>query len=384
MLGLLSVLTMLLVASGLLHAATWADPAQQYLYVLIGLVVACAFLTARESPGGQALLAWCGPVALLSFLVVFARSLGAAGISPLVALESATSADPTAALLRFFRVVIRTANEEAAVQTRHEMFASLLVASYASLAANPRGLARRVVALTVVASAALVLVSLSRAVMLAAAIAPALMLVRYLTRGYLPVGGVLGGLAVLLASPWIIPPVWRIIESRVVDDTLSYEARLGVFGELSAGDVFRRLAVGGGDFGVSTHTMVLDAFLLGGVVAGGTALAIVFMFASLGARAAALYLRTGGIAELAAVGCIALVLVRAFTAGGGLLHLVEWAGLGVAVAVLLAAQPKAERPPVSGRPGDERGSSPAGDRGQGSSIGVGERRSTERARAAGD
>lgn len=335
MFGALALMSFLLTVTGLVYGTAWANPAQHWLYGIIGLTVACALIAALEDPRGRRLVAWCGPVAVTSFLLVFGQSLTAVGGSPTAALSASLGGNPSVALMNVFRVVFRDVDPNLAVAVRHEIFACLLVAAVASWLARPAGVDRLVVSATSIAVTVLLLASLSRAVLLAAAAIPLLMAARFLLRTRLNLSATVAILAGLMASPWVLPAAWRILESRIVDDTGSYDARLGTFNALDAGDVAFRMFLGGGEFGLSTHMMIADAALLGGLMAGAAATVLVGSFAVLGWRAAAAYLQSRPGESVAAAGCVALVLVRCFTVGGGLLHMVEWTAVGVALAAAL-------------------------------------------------
>jgi hypothetical protein len=203
---------------------------------------------------------------------------------------------------------------------------------------------RFVVALTTVVVAGLMILSLSRAVTLAAFLPLLIALVRLFVRGRVtaPVI-VLTGLG-LAATPWLLPPAWRLLESRFLEDTGSYEARLGALSDLTLGDVGLRLFLGGGDLILSTHTMIFDAALRGGLLAGLAAAVVVFVFFRHTGRALLAYFATAQVAALAATGAGCLVLVRAFTGGSGLLHLVEWSAFGLVLAAAILRSPGAPHP----------------------------------------
>jgi hypothetical protein len=150
--------------------------------------------------------------------------------------------------------------------------------------------------------------------------------------------------AVVALSPIIVPPVWTLLTQRFTSDTGSYDARLAALDAGTSRELADRLLIGGGDFGRSTHTMVLDATLRGGIVAGVAAVIVIGVFLRHTVRAAGAFKASGDVAAIAAFGLGSLALVRAFTGGGGLLHLVEWC----AVAALVVAEIDRDRRSRSG------------------------------------
>jgi hypothetical protein len=230
------------------------------------------------------------------------------------------------------------------VQTRHEIFAALLVATYVSLMSRPRGITRVVVVVCTVVVAVLTLVSLSRAVTIAALLPLALGTVAFFLRSRLTGTALTVLVAGIITIPFVLPPVLNVLETRFVEDTGSYEARLGALSQLPIGDVATRLLLGGADFERSTHTMIGDAALRGGILAALGACAVVYVICRHTGRAVRDYFATGQIAALAAAGAGFLALVRAFTMGGGLLHLVEWSAIGIMLAAEIVRRRAAVRP----------------------------------------
>jgi hypothetical protein len=135
---------------------------------------------------------------------------------------------------------------------------------------------------------------------------------------------------VIAVSPVVGPPIWRLLTERFAEETASYDARLGALQGASEG-LLGRLFLGGGDFGLSTHTMLLDATSRGGLLAGLAALVVIAVFLRHVLRAARAFLQWGDVAALAAFGAGALAFTRTFTSGGGLLHLVEWSGVAAMI-----------------------------------------------------
>jgi hypothetical protein len=239
-------------------------------------------------------------------------------------------------LIRYFRIAFHSVNESEAVNTRHEIFAALIVAGYVALICRPTGRLRVVINVSLLVTAALVVVSLSRAVILAGALPLLLAAARALLRTRVSIFAMVLTGAAVVAAPVLGPPLWALFNGRFVEDTGSYGARLQAIANISSGKFASRLLLGGGDFGLSTHTMVLDATLRGSLIAGLAALVVIAVFFRHTARAAAAFMNSGELAALAAFGAGALAIVRAFTGGGGLPHLVEWSAIGAMVAAEVA------------------------------------------------
>jgi hypothetical protein len=337
--GALVVLTLMLLAAAVSYGATsQLQPVQHFVYVLLAICIGSALLTVVADHQARRVAAWSGPVALLSFVLMFGRTLDSAGIGPTVVVSGLVSADPASAFIRFFRVTFHSVSQVEAVNTRHEMFAALIVASCVSFICRPSGRLRVVVNASMVVVAIATLFSLSRAVILAGCLPVALATLRSVLRNRVSLYALALIGIVLAVSPVAIPPIWTLLTQRFTEDTGSYDARLAAIADGTSGDFVGRLLFGGGDLGRSTHTMVLDATLRGGVIAGLAALIVIGVFLRHIIRAARAFMDSGDMATLAAFGAGSLALVRAFTGGGGLLHLVEWSGVAAMVVAEIARQ----------------------------------------------
>ena len=333
------VLTIFAVLTALIHGGLWANPIQHAAYFVVGVVFATALFIALSHPAGKARLVWAAPVAVITFLIIFSRTLQTAGIDPVETFQRAiSSGDPDVIIFGLFRAAFATSDQdEVRANIRHEIFAALLVAVYTTCLAKKVSARAAVIAGTgVIAAVVLVMVSLSRASTLAAmlvviAVATRVVLRNFLSRGTLAVFG-----ALLIASLLTGPRFANLLYRRFFEDTGSYESRLDTYAYSNV-DLFQRVLLGGPELEVSTHVMATDMLLRGGFVAGMAALILMVIFVGRTATAFTRYLEDLSLANLSAFGAGALVVVRSMTAGGGYLGQVEWAAFGVLVAVAMSA-----------------------------------------------
>lgn len=332
--------TAAMTAFAAMHESFWVNPVQNAVYAAVGLYAGACFLTAYRDDRGRRLLVWAAPLTMGVFLVVFGRSMQTAGVNPLAAYRAALLGDRGVILHDVFRVVFTVSGggeEEVLSQTRHEIYGALLIAACVShmVARGRSHVVRLVVLVSELVIAALILTSLSRAVILAGALLVTLVLVRMVLRAHIPASAVFVVLILAAVAPFVAHPLTRIVVDRFLYDTQSYEVREGAWQAYTAPDTLSRLAVGGPALPVSTHTMIGDAFLLGGVVAGVSALLIaVMVLGRMWYACAAEWIDRHDPAALAAAGIVGLAAVRAFTSGGGLLALAMWCAVGIAAGYL--------------------------------------------------
>ena len=222
---------------------------------------------------------------------------------------------------------------------RHEVFGAILVAMCVSAACagirpfssrRPRILYRFSIGL----AAALIIVSLSRSVMIAAAIWPLLALLRPMLAGRLTprvVGGALLGLAVTFALSVI--GLASVLWIRFTEDTGSYGARDRLYEEAYQNIGDAHVTGGVTTAGASSHNFIIDSWLRSGIFGGVCALVVGFIVVGLLIRLAVnLHREPSWVLPTAAL--LALPAVRMFTAGGGLIPPVSWIGLGVAAGLM--------------------------------------------------
>lgn len=313
---------------------------QHLLYAVVGLFTAATVMTAMAHPDGRSLLLWVSPVAVTSFGVVFTVTGYSLGLDPIGAAMSSLIQGNPDVLSGVFRAVFATTSglEAARTNTRHEIFAALLATLYLSWAtARPDRRTRLVMIPTTIAVGALVAVSLSRSIWLAAVLVALAALLRVIIRQRLNPITALVGLAVACIGPFVAADLWDLIQTRIFEETDSYETRLAAF-DLSGPELVTRLLRGGPSQDASgaltsTHNMIADTAFRSGILAAFAAILLVLVFAVHTRRALARFLASGSVQELMAFGAGALVLVRCFTIGGGLLHQAEWFAFGLLIAM---------------------------------------------------
>lgn len=333
----------------LMYSEFSGNSIQHLLYGIVGLFVAGTLTTALAHPSGRSLLLWTGPLALSSFLLVFTAAGYSLGLDPLGAAKaSLVNANPDV-LSGVFRAVFETSggSEEARANTRHEIFAALLATLYVSWAiSKPDRRSQIVLVSTTFVVGLLVLVSLSRSIWLAAVLVMLAALTRAVARARFPFITIAAGIVVVGIGPFVAQPVYDLIEERIFENTDSYETRIEAF-NVSGSDLISRLLRGGPSETASgaltsTHNMIADNALRAGIIAAFAAIVLVVVFAVHTGRAFRRYFQSGSMFELMTFGAGALVLVRAFTIGGGLLHQAEWFAFGLVIAVEVWKRPDDE------------------------------------------
>ncbi|MBA3293821.1 MAG: hypothetical protein H0T40_08815 [Geodermatophilaceae bacterium] len=338
----LCVMTAIGTITELMYGEFSGQSLQHLVYGIAGLFVAGAVMTAMAHPAGRALLLWTGPVATSSFIVVFTIAGYSLGLDPIGAASQSLLHGNPDQMSATFRAVFATTSglEEARSNTRHEIFAALLATLYVSWAtARSQRLTHLILVPTTVVVAALVAVSLSRSIWLAAGLVVLAAGLRVVIRQRLnPITAMLG-LALVCVSPFVASDLYDLVEERIFENTDSYETRLEAF-DITGDELISRLLRGGAsqDAGgnlTSTHNMIADTAFRSGILAAFAAIVLVLVFFVHARRVLRRFLNTGSVHELMAFGAAALVLVRAFTIGGGLLHQAEWFAFGLVIAMEL-------------------------------------------------
>ena len=292
-----------------------------------------------------ALIRWAALTAGVSVLVALSFSMAKNGANPVLVFSQTVSAgDPEIFQKELFKAAFNGYGlDEASVQgnIRHEVFGAVLVSMYvASWAVQLRPFATRGLRMLYLASMAmcsvLLVFSLSRSVMIAAAVWPLIILyrsARTLTltgRQIAAAYGVLAGAAVLLSSGFA-----TVLYNRFTEDTSSYTARESLYSTAFSNIPGHFLTGGVDTIGASSHNFVLDSLLRGGIFVAIPAAAVFFSvlltFLVLLGR---LHRAPTWLVPVAAA--FALPLVRLGTSGGGLINPVEWVDLGFITGALAA------------------------------------------------
>jgi hypothetical protein len=178
-------------------------------------------------------------------------------------------------------------------------------------------------------SALLVIMSLSRAVIIALASWPLLALWRSLRSGRVSVRQLtITVVAVFAATGLALAGLLTVVWLRFTSDTTSYGARDELL-NAALGTIGDNWLTGGVDTaGQSSHNLVLDSWLRAGVFAAAAALVVLLLLAGLWLMLARrLHLEPDWMLPVTAA--LSLPLIRAFTVGGGALPPAQWVCLGV-------------------------------------------------------
>lgn len=324
-------------------------PLEQLLY--LASFVACATYFHRvaggREPGAVAALRWAAPVTCAAVLLGFTLAMSVNGVNaPAVFGQAVAAADPEVLQKQVFEPAFAGFGlDEEAVQgnLRHEIFGSVLLALLVSTWAMRYGPAttrteRTVYAVSLATGILLLAVSLSRSILVAAAVWPLVVLYRAVTSGALSsrqlatVAFGLVGLAVLVVSGF-----GRVLWVRFTAETTGYDARAGNYSD-AFGTFSDHWLTGGFDTsagGVSSHNFVLDSWLRGGVLTAVPAILLSLLLVAVWVRlVVTLRRRPDWVVPLAAA--LALPLVRMGTSGGGLIPPVEWVALAFVFGTLAA------------------------------------------------
>lgn len=301
------------------------------------------------------ILRWAGPLAVALFLVLFWMDAAAIGIDPVRTYQFAVlSGDLNLIQFGLFQQVFNAASPPGVINStalRGQIFAGILVAlalSHWARSHLPRsGLFDAILLVSMGLGGLLAVLSLARALQLAAVLAVALPLVRALLRARAGLGVVvLGALGAMILVLSVATPVAGFILDRVVSDRGSYAERGSAFTAgidrvmdeplLGAGTQNDAVALAGDRTALTSHNFVLDAAVLGGVVGGMLATIVLVLILRLLIRAFKRYLDDDVLfGPLAAA---LLVPVVMFTSGSGTLQMPELLGLALLCAALLRSE----------------------------------------------
>lgn len=355
-------------AACVFSSVTISPVVKQVAYLGSFVVVVAVLILIAESLDmvGIRVLRWAGVVTTVTLVAALGFALTFNHVDAVSLFTRAVSSgDPTVVEAQLFRPAFAGfgySETDAVSQLRHEVFAgllvSLLVASWAQhLMPFQRRSARWLSQAGVIVAGLLVVLSLSRAIQLAALAWPLLAGLRVLvraqvTRRQLVSLGVVSLVGILVAASGFL----GVVMQRVTQDSSSYDERGAKFN--AAIDTIGRYPWAGGHYedAISAHNFVIDAWLRGGVVMAVlmlTALVIVVW------RMVANMVRIGSAPAwvVVATAAFALPLVRMFTIGAGLLSPPEW----VCLAFGFAASAVYQRQRAAARLALRRGTGPRAD-----------------------
>ncbi|QZY29799.1 hypothetical protein [Nocardioides coralli] len=340
------VLCTIWIAAQAYHGLGFVQPLEQLVF--LGVFVALATVVHRgltlDHDRWVAAFRWSALTVTMSLVVGLSFSMIVNGINPVGVIgRTIAAADPEVLQRELFRAAFAGFGFDEEVvrgNLRHEVFGAVLVGMAASAAcvgmrpftsAGARALYTFSMALGVL----LIVVSMSRSVIIAAAAWPLLALLRALLGVRLTPRLVGGGLVVglggaVLAATGFLTVIWV----RFTQDDSSYQAR-GNLLDQALDNLGTSLLFGGvATEGASSHNFVIDTWLRAGVFAALAAAVVVIVLIGLFlSLASSLHREPGWMLPVTAL--LALPLVRMFTAGGGLIPPVSWVGLGLAAGYLV-------------------------------------------------
>lgn len=326
-------LTIIAVVSALSYGGSGVQPVQHLIYCAVGIAFLLTLRDALRDDSGRALLIWASPVTVVVTLVELVLRVAENGLDLATVLRATfVDLDPNVLIYGVFRQGTDTGEVVQPANIRHEIMGAVVVAVLVTLLAeHRRRYARVVAAAATVAGGALVIMSLSRSVLLPLMIVALGAGIRVWLKLVLSKTALVGVVALVLAAPF----VGSLLYERFVDETGSYEERLGAF-SYSTDELLLRILAGGPPLERvedSTHTLVFDVLFQAGWLAGLAAVVVVVVFAKYTLAAYSRYFRSGSVVELVAFAAGTLLIVRAFTIGGGYLHQVGWVEFGIVLAL---------------------------------------------------
>jgi hypothetical protein len=329
-------------------------PVQELIYLGVFVVLGTYLSRAAsgEEPGALPLLRWTAVAAVVTLILAFAVSMVGNGVNPLGVLRQAiATADPEYLQKQFFKSSFVGYGYDAETvrgNIRHEVFGGLLAAMYVAVWAErlmpgPPGAARTLRRVALVVGTGMLLISMSRAVLIAAAVWPLLGVWRSVrrfevsTRQLTLIYVTLAGFGVLLLSG-----IARVLWIRFTQDTQSYQSRGGLYDRAFANIADNFWTGGVETTGESSHNFVVDAWLRGGVlVALAAAGVILVLLVSWGVAVVRLPREPVWMVPVAAA--FALPLDRMLTSGGGLIPPVSWVTLAFIAGVFAFRRQQAVR-----------------------------------------
>ncbi len=319
---------------------------QELIYLAVFVALSTCFFrgASAEEPRLATALRWVAPVACASVVIGFSVAMLVNGVNPAAVLgRTIASADPEL----FQKEVFKTSfagfgldEEMVKGNLRHEIFGSLLlsmmISTWAmrfgpSVTTRAQHVAYRMAMITGVV---LLTLSLSRSVLIAALVWPALALSRSVRRGGLTSGQVAGLAGTIVAAAGLaFSGVGLVIWNRFTTDTTGYDARAENYFAAFEALPDHWLTGGFETGGVSSHNFVVDSMLRGGIFTALPALAMLVIVVALFVRLViSLPQQPEWLVPVAAA--LALPLVRMGTSGGGLIPPIEWVALAFAMGIV--------------------------------------------------
>lgn len=329
----------------LYHGALPTIPIQEGIYLGVFVIMATYFFRAASGQEAGALkaLRWSATGAAGLFVAALLLSMVSNGVNPMnVIQQTLATSNPEVLQKELFRSSFVGYGYDAASirgNIRHEIFGAILLAMYVSVWAEGllpkvRDLGWRVRQAGLVLASLLLLVSMSRAVLIAAAAWPLLYVYRSLrtmtlSNRQVATIYVVGGAFILL----LVSGVGEVIWVRFTQDTASYSSRGGLYDAAFANLRSTWLFGGEDTTGQSSHNFAIDAWLRGGIVVFLLALCILALLIVVW-LSLLVNLPRAPMWMVPVAAAFALPIDRMLTSGGGLIPPVSWLTLAFAAGAL--------------------------------------------------
>ena len=332
------------------------SPIQELVYLGVFIIFGSYLARAATGaePGALALLRWAAPVAALTLIIAFGLSMLGNGVNPIAVLQhTIAAADPEVLQKELFKssfVGYGYDSDTVRGNIRHEVFGAVLAAMYVSVWAEGLlpggGNGRRLRRIGLIVCAGMLLISMSRAVLIAAAVWPLLALFRSawnssITRRQLTIFYT----AVIGLGALVVTGVAGVIWVRFTQDTQSYESRGGLYDQAFS-NIRDNFWTGGVETASeSSHNFVVDAWLHGGffvaVLAAGVLVVLLLSWAR-----SVIQLPNDPVWMLPIAAAFALPIDRMLTAGGGLIPPVSWVTLSIVAGAFAFKHAQKQEGPV--------------------------------------
>ena len=320
---------------------------QTALYLCAFIAFAIYFYRVACGKQGRTVerLRWAAPTACASLLIGFSVAMLRNGVDPLVIIQTTiATADPELLQRQVFKTSFNGFGlDEEAVRgnLRHEIFGSLLLSMCVSTWAMQFGsavtpLQRFFYRMSMAAGTALLLMSMSRSVLIAAALWPAMAFFRMARAGRLSTSQVVAAyLCLTCFAGLVFSGFGLVIWNRFTEDTASYDARVDNYA--TAFTFLRDHWLTGGyetsGVGASSHNLVVDSWLRGGVFTAIPAAFIVIILVVMLIRLVT-HLHRLPVWVTPVAAALVLPIIRLGTVGGGQIPPIEWLALGFTFAMV--------------------------------------------------
>lgn len=322
---------------------------QSLLYIASFVTISALFYIAATDPREYFLhsLRWTSVITLTVLLAAFGVSLVKNGINPVsVIQQTIVTGDPSILTRQLFGqafVGFGFDLESTQTQIRHEVFGGMLLSMYVASWAKTRvpfTEARQLLLYraSMAAGGVLVMLSLSRAVTLAALVWPAILLIRAILSGRVSGGQLLAvivsvfGLGIVAATGFL-----SVLYDRFTQDTTGYVTRSENISD-AIKRIFNNFWTGGFvTESNSSHNFILDNWQRSGVLVAIPAI-LIFVYIFWTWAALLLRMRTLSAEIVPVSAALTLPLFRMLTQGGGQISVNGWMTMAFVTGVVYAAR----------------------------------------------